>query len=67
MTADEFRKILDRFHKALCDQEGWVIERLGNDGDAPDSYLELDRIWCDLNRHCGLMKEAERRMLEPHQ
>ena len=57
MTADEFRKILDRFHKA--------IGGLDEPANRMNCYRELDEVWRDLNRECALMKDAERSPAPP--
>lgn len=49
MTADEFRKLLDRLHVAMSSNK-W----------SNDLYV----IWCALNRQCDLMEDAERVALE---
>lgn len=56
MNADEFGKILDRFHEALADAAK----------DIACPWLEdLNQVWRDLNREYALMKDAERRSAEP--
>lgn len=64
MTSDQFRKILDRFHEHLTAADTWASE-----ADRKAGYTlgeipwctELHGVWCDLNRECALMKDAERR------
>ena len=62
MTADEFRKILDRFHDSLQEVSVWVLMRDPQIEDHPGGLADLDQVWRDLNRECALMEEAERRM-----
>lgn len=57
MTADEFRKMLDRFHEAIGGLDAEPI--------SPNRLRELDRIWRDLSRECALMKDAEQRLPAP--
>lgn len=52
MTADEFRKKLDRFRKAI---DGLAAEVI-----SPNRLRELGQVWRDLSRECALMKDAER-------
>lgn len=61
MTADEFRKMLDRFHEALERASMWAANRSVDCDDQTAGFLELHGVWCDLNRECSLMKDAERR------
>ncbi len=62
MTADEFRKILDRFHESLKRADDFVWRgphpHLSR---RPEWSLVLDQIWRDLNLECSRMKDAEGR------
>lgn len=60
MTADEFRKILNRFQLHLDMAGSWIHSRSDLD-ENPGWYDGLDAVWRDLNRECALMKDAERR------
>lgn len=59
MTADEFRKMLDRFHEGLKDALRWKNDHVSLKGIDPWWHEELDKVWRDLNRECALMKDAE--------
>ncbi len=61
MTADEFRKILDRFHTALTRADHWAQEH-GAQVET-EWHLELDAVWRNFNNHCALMKDAERQLI----
>lgn len=61
MTADELRKIVDRFHVALEDADKWACDRISPGGTRTEWSIDLHAIWCDLSRACALMKDGERR------
>lgn len=64
MTADEFRKILDRFHMHLSEAGMWASH---NRVDLPRPGWDsgLDSVWRDLSRECSRMKDAEGPLPDP--
>lgn len=62
MTADELRKIVDRFHAALQTACAWACDRSRGPDDRPDCFKSLDHVWRDLNRERALMLAEEQRI-----
>lgn len=63
MTADGLREILDRFHVALQGIEEWAENARAMNERHPKANVDLHGIWCDLNRECVSMRQAERRII----
>ena len=64
MTADEFRKILDRFETALGGIEDWAENHLHKGEEHPKANRDLHGVWVDLNRQCRLMRAVRTSEIE---